>query len=129
MLIMVLLIALFFTCAFHVKIFHERNYKESIQAINFICVIFAMVAIVISLAMIIKANVFAEASFADKVYEKHSIEYGYEAFAYPELAEVKGEKFNAELEAYKRLANSPWTNWFCNDYIADMDYIDLEGKG
>ena len=129
MLIMILLIALFFVCAFRVKILHEHKYKESIQVINYLCLVISGVAIVIATAMIIKANVFAESSLADKLYERHSIEYGYEQYVFPELAEFKGEKFNADLRAYKRLADSPWTNWFCNKYIAELEPIDLEGKG
>lgn len=34
-------------------------------------------------------------------------------------------EFNNSLRAVKKLANSPWTNWFANQYVADIDYIQL----
>lgn len=128
MLIMFMLIALFLICGIHVKILHEHKYKESIQVINYLCMVIMGVAIIIATTLTIKANVLAEYSFAEKVHEKYAVGHSYEEYVYPELAQLKKEKFNAKLKVYKRLAESPWTNWFCNQYIAEMDYIDLEVK-
>ena len=35
-------------------------------------------------------------------------------------------EFNNELRNTKKWANSLWTNWFNNQYIAAIDYIELE---
>ena len=126
MLIMFSLIALFIICGLHVKILHEKKYKESIQVINYLCMVITGITIIIATTLIVKANVLAEYSFAEKVHDKYAIGHSYEAYVFPELAQLKKEKFNAELKAYKQFAESPWTNWFCNQYIAEMDYIDLE---
>jgi hypothetical protein len=33
-------------------------------------------------------------------------------------------EFNNDIRGEKRYADSPWVNWFANDKIADIDYID-----
>jgi hypothetical protein len=33
--------------------------------------------------------------------------------------------FNNELRNVKKWANNPWTNWFNNQDIASIDYIEL----
>lgn len=35
-------------------------------------------------------------------------------------------EFNNELRSTKKWANNPWTNWFNNQDIAAMDYVELE---
>jgi hypothetical protein len=35
-------------------------------------------------------------------------------------------EFNNSLRKVKEGANSPWTNWFYNDDIATIDYIEVE---
>ena len=37
-------------------------------------------------------------------------------------------EFNNELRSVKKWANSPWTNWFYNEKIATIDYIELDRK-
>lgn len=126
MLIMLMLVAIFVIASIHVKILHKHEYKCCIQVINYICVVITTIAIILASAQIVKANVFEEYFFTEKVYEKYKVVHNYDAYVFPEIAQVKKEKFNAELEAYKQLAESPWTNWFCNKQIAAMDYIKLE---
>ena len=35
-------------------------------------------------------------------------------------------EFNNELRSEKKWANNPWTNWFNNQDIASIDYIELD---
>jgi hypothetical protein len=35
-------------------------------------------------------------------------------------------EFNNELRSTKKWANNPWTNWFYNQDIATIDYIEIE---
>ena len=37
-------------------------------------------------------------------------------------------EFNNELRAEKKWALNPWTNWFNNQDIASIDYIELDGN-
>ena len=36
--------------------------------------------------------------------------------------------FNNKLRSQKKWANNPWTNWFNNEKIAELDYIELGGE-
>lgn len=35
-------------------------------------------------------------------------------------------EFNQDLYSAKRWCKNPWVNWFWNDKIAELDYIDIE---
>lgn len=37
-------------------------------------------------------------------------------------------EFNNMLRSQKKWANNPWTNWFNNEKIAALDYIELSGE-
>ena len=37
-------------------------------------------------------------------------------------------EFNNMLRSQKKWANNPWTNWFNNENIAELDYIELDGE-
>lgn len=122
MLIMILLITLFVISALLVRYFHKHKYYEMIQFVNFLFSCAIMIMIISASTKIYRENVLIELSLSEKVYEKHMI--CVENNSFPELAQYKKEKFNTELEVYKRMAESPWTNWFCNKYVAAMDYIE-----
>jgi uncharacterized protein YneF (UPF0154 family) len=68
--------------------------------------------------------------YQNKLHEREMLEYRIEhmednitgnEMLYNDIVE-----FNNELRATKKWANSPWTNWFNNQDIAAMDYIELE---
>ncbi len=126
MLIMFSLIVLFIISAFLMKYLHNNEYNEMVQFANFVLMTVVLIVIICASVKIYRENVLVELSYTAKVYEKIDIQCDYYDVIYPELAKFKKEKFNAELQVYKRLAESPWTNWFCNKLIADMDYIILE---
>ena len=37
-------------------------------------------------------------------------------------------EFNNKLRSQKKWANNPWTNWFNNEKIAALDYIELDDE-
>lgn len=37
-------------------------------------------------------------------------------------------EFNNMLRSQKKWANNPWTNWFNNEKIAELDYIELDDE-
>lgn len=37
-------------------------------------------------------------------------------------------EFNNMLRSQKKWANNPWTNWFNNEKIAELDYIELDSE-
>lgn len=88
--------------------------------------------LVVFIGMIIGVNATADMDYQSKLHEKDMLEYRIERMEenitgnemlYNDIVE-----FNNDLRAVKKFANSPWTNWFNNQKIASMDYIELEGQ-
>ena len=80
--------------------------------------------------LIIKNNVIKEVDFEKVLYEKKTIEYRIEhqednivgnELLYEDIVE-----FNNNLRLTKYWVNNPWTNWFNNDKVAQLDYIEYE---
>lgn len=80
--------------------------------------------------LIIKNNVTKEVDFEKVLYEKKTIEYRIEhqednivgnELLYEDIVE-----FNNNLRLTKYWVNNPWTNWFNNDKVAQLDYIEYE---
>lgn len=72
-----------------------------------------------------------ETDYQNKLYEKSVLEYRLEnkeentignELLYNDIVE-----FNNELRQTKKYSNSLWTNWFNNDKIATIDYIEIPG--
>ena len=71
-----------------------------------------------------------DVDYQDMLHKKEMLEYRIEhmeenitgnEMPYNDIVE-----FNNELRNEKKWANSPWTNWFNNQDIASLDYIELE---
>lgn len=83
------------------------------------------------IGVIIGVNATAEMDYQNKLHERDMLEYRIEhmeenitgnEMLYNDIVD-----FNNDLRTTKRWANSPWTNWFNNQKIADnIDYIELE---
>ena len=80
--------------------------------------------------LIIKNNVTKEVDFEKVLYEKKTIEYRVEhqednivgnELLYEDIVE-----FNNNLRLTRYWVNNPWTNWFNNDKVAQLDYIEYE---
>ena len=92
-------------------------------------IIASIIAIIFISICIIDVQVNRDISYQNKLYEREMLEYrvnnmednvvGNEML-YNDIVE-----FNNELRSIKKWANSPWTNWFNNQMIASMDYIEI----
>ena len=75
---------------------------------------------------------FQEIYFNNTVYEKQVLEYRLEQqdnIAGNELLYKDITEFNNSLRSTKRLANNPWTSWFDNQKVAELDYIEIPAMG
>lgn len=80
--------------------------------------------------LIIGNTITKQVDFEKVLYEKKTIEYRIEhqednivgnELLYGDIVE-----FNNELRNTKYWANNPWTNWFNNDKVAQLGYIEYE---
>ena len=71
-----------------------------------------------------------EIDYQNTLYEKEMLEYRIEhmeenitgnEMLYSDIVE-----FNNELRRVKKWANNSWTNWFNNQKVATIDYIELD---
>lgn len=124
MLIMILLITLFVIAIFSARYLQKYECSDTITIIYFLYTCLLASLIILCSAQIYRENTLAEFSFIQKSHEKYMIYYEIARYPESESAQYKKEKFNSELEVYKRLAESPWTNWFCNKQVAAMGYIE-----
>lgn len=114
-------------CAF---VGDHKGYKgETLFAVGLIAAIVSGIASVFCIGFTIGVNVNAELDYQNKIHEQDMLEYRIEhmednitgnEMLYNDIVE-----FNNELRTIKKWANSPWTNWFNNQKIATMDYIEF----
>lgn len=78
---------------------------------------------------IIDVNANKEVNYQNKLYEKEMLEYRIDnmedSIVGNEMLYNDIVEFNNELRSVKKWANNPWTNWFYNQDIAEIDYIEL----
>ena len=94
----------------------------SLTAIGALALIFVSV-------VIINNKVNEDIDYQNALHEKEVIEYRIDnmednivgnEMLYNDIVE-----FNNELRSVKKWANNPWTNWFNNQKIATIDYIEF----
>lgn len=97
--------------------------------IGLILTIIAIFASLIVGITIIDVNVNKEVNYQNKLYEREMLEHRIDnmesnivgnEMLYNDIVE-----FNNELRSVKKWANNPWTNWFYNQDVASIDYIEL----
>ena len=112
--------------------------KVNSETANYVCVIFQVVAIVLgalflvfSLGAIIDANVGSELEYQNMYYEREMLEYRVEQLEQDltgnELIYSDIVDFNNDLRRIKRNATSPWFDWFTNQKLATIDYVEIPG--
>lgn len=81
-------------------------------------------------AVILDMNVSKDIDYQNMLDERELIEYRIEDKGRNFVSDGKLYndivEFNNSLRKVKEGANSPWTNWFYNDDIATIDYIEVE---
>lgn len=108
----------------------DRTCNDLAFVIGFVLAIIAFFAVLFTGIGIIDAQVNEDIYYQNVLYEKEMLEYRIEhieenitgnELLYNDIVE-----FNNELRSVKKWANSPWTNWFYNQDIATIDYIELD---
>lgn len=80
------------------------------------------------LAVVICNLAFSDIGYEDMSAERQMLEYRIEHCENTignELLYSDVFEFNEKLRHSKKWRNCPWTNWFYNRKIAEMDYIDI----
>ncbi len=108
----------------------DRTCNDLAFVIGFVLAIIAFFAVLFTGIGIIDAQANEDIYYQNVLYEKEMLEYRIEhieenitgnELLYNDIVE-----FNNELRSVKKWANSPWTNWFYNQDIATIDYIELD---
>lgn len=103
--------------------------KERTSFVGCLLTIAGIVASLFIAAAIISKTIACELNYQNVMHEKEMLEYRIEhmeeniignEMLYNDIVE-----FNNKLRNTKKWANSPWTNWFNNQDIASIDYIEL----
>lgn len=91
-------------------------------------VVLTALALIICLSIILGVQILSDLHAENTLAEKTMLEYrlskdkdiaGNE-FIYSDIT-----KFNNKLRSAKKWANNPWTSWFNNQKIAEIDYIEV----
>lgn len=95
------------------------------------CVMIAGFALLLSLAFTLIAQIPKQKDYETALYERQVIEYRLEnksenvvgnELLYEDIVE-----YNNTLRSHKRYHDNFWLNWFYNDKIATIEYIEIEG--
>ena len=102
----------------------------SLSAFGLYLSAFSIVVLLSCGTMILDMNIDKDIDYQNKLDERELIEYRIEDKGRNFVSDGKLYndivEFNNSLRKVKEGANSPWTNWFYNDDIATIDYIEVE---
>lgn len=111
-----------------VIVFKKAN-TLSTESTAIAALITACFAGMICIALCANAKINEDIDYQNAYYHKATLEYRLENI---EKNNVGNEhlyndivEFNNSLRSTKKWANNPWTNWFNNQRIAELDYIEL----
>lgn len=109
---------------------HDWNTEEWTNFVGWLLVVLGIVFSLLTVGFIIGNATTCELNYQNVMHEKEMLEYRIEhmeenitgnEMLYNDIVE-----FNNELRNVKKWANNPWTNWFNNQDIASIDYIELD---
>lgn len=103
--------------------------REAIEFSGIMLIALGIVGSMFTCAFVIRNVSNHDLDYQNKLHEREMLEYRVEHIT----ENITGNEmlyndivdFNNTLRATKKWANNPWTNWFCNQDIAAMDYIEL----
>ena len=107
----------------------DWNTSENLKLIGWMVIIISIFASVIAVGFIIGNATACELDYQNFLHEKEILEYRIEhmeenitgnEMLYNDIVE-----FNNELRSVKKWASNPWTNWFNNQKVASIDYIEF----
>ena len=81
---------------------------------------------------IVLVQINKDIEYQNTLYEKEVLEYRIEEvdsnIVGNELLYGDIVEFNNNLRTTKKWANNPWTNWFFNEDVATINYVEINGK-
>lgn len=104
--------------------------REASEFIGMLMIASGILACIMVTAFVTSNAISYDLDYQNFLHEKEVLEYRIEhmednitgnEMLYNDIVE-----FNNELRSEKKWANNPWTNWFNNQDIASMDYIELD---
>lgn len=105
----------------------ELMATDSIE--GFITLLVAVCIAIGSIGPIIDVWINHDVDYQNKLHEREVLEYRIDHISdnltSSELIYNDIVEFNNELRKTKKWAASPWTNWFYNQDIASLDYVEL----
>ena len=107
----------------------DIDWEDILGGISTGVVIVVGFALFVETIMVACVQIPAKHDYEKVLMEKEMLEYRLEndslgvgnELLYNDIVE-----FNKELKDVKYHANNPWTNWFVNGYIAEIDYIEVK---
>ena len=106
--------------------------KDVLQNIGIMLTLIGIFAEIICVAGIIMNRIGYDIDYQNASYEREMLEYRLDHreddFPGNEMLYDDIVNFNNKLRSQKKWANNPWTNWFNNEKIAALDYIELDGE-
>lgn len=113
---------------------HFKSWKvrDRIEWIKFPALFIGSIITTVSIVVILINATTYDVEYQNMLHTREMLEYRIEhmeenitgnEMLYNDIVE-----FNNVLRAEKKWANSPWTNWFNNQDIASIDYIELSGN-
>ena len=110
----------------------SRNIRSTLEIFGSIGFIAGSICLLLCIMATLFTIVNYDIDYQNKLYEKEMLEYRIEQIdeditgnemLYNDIVE-----FNNDLRHTKKWANNLWTNWFYNQKIASIDYVELDGK-
>lgn len=110
----------------------NKTYNDLFSNIGIMLSVISFFAMFFFVIPAIGTQVKGDIKYQNALHEKEMLEYrinniddnivGNEML-YNDIVE-----FNNELRSIKKWANNPWTSWFYVEEIADIDYVEIDGK-
>ena len=106
-----------------------RRCSESVFVVGVISTLISGIALICIIIGIISVQISKDVDYQNVLYEREMLEYRIdnmdEDIVGNEMLYNDIVEFNNELRSVKKWATNPWTNWFNNQDIATIDYIEL----
>ena len=106
------------------------NAQDTITGIGIVCLVLGGVIGMITGGISIGTVINADLDYENTIYERDVLEYRLEQLdenmTGNELLYNDIVEFNNNLRYTKEWADSPWTSWFFNQKIVDIEYIELD---
>lgn len=105
--------------------------KDNIEFAGIFMIVVGIMLSLVTSGIAIGNAIVRDVNYQNFLYEKEMLEYRIERMdenitgnemLYNDIVD-----FNNELRDTKKWANNPWVNWFYNQDIATIDYIEIDG--